>query len=647
MRRGAGGGAVATIDPDEPLRIAKAVADIYGDATARLIQIVARRLANGIDRPGWAEAKILELGMLRDDAAEVVRQLSATAPDAIRAAITEAHAAGAHVGAMSLGMDLAPRTNTEAVRLLAEETVQKVGAANRGILRSVDDAYRAVIAETAAPGVVTGTDSRRAAAQRALDRFADRGIDGFIDRSGRRWEIETYAEMSTRTASGHAMVEGRLDAYQSDGRDVVIVSDSPGECKLCLVPGTVVSGPVVEGASRSEYVGDVVTIRTAAGNELTGTPDHSILTVNGWRRLESLHPGDEVISHLGQQWDPGVVPHDVQVPSLIEDALHPGSPLLLSGPARRDLDCHITYREVEIVSPDGGLCRPIEATFGQPPSELPLVVGTEYGLLGAGAGGLLERFLGVDLGGGNRARFVELVEHLFSVVGPSLTHDGADHFGPLFMGERRHMIDDAVMSRAGLNAGPLQVVADRPIADIEGGAELCRRLACQVAADEIVSVAGRKFRGHVWDLQTGPRWFLANGIVTHNCRPWEGELLSISGESVGDVVDGHRIRATVRQAKAAGLMHPSCRHDLRPYIPGLTKPMTHTADPAGDAARQRQRAIERQIRKWKRRESAAIGAPEAKAARAKVREWQSEMRSHLDATGGKRLRYREQVGRAR
>src|SRR5665811_128998 len=53
------------------------------------------------------------------------------------------------------------------------------------------------------------------------------------DRAGRNWQLESYTEMATRTGSGHAMIEGRLQTYQAAGRDLVIVSDAPEECPWC------------------------------------------------------------------------------------------------------------------------------------------------------------------------------------------------------------------------------------------------------------------------------------------------------------------------------------------------------------------------------------------------------------------------------
>jgi hypothetical protein len=139
------------------------------------------------------------------------------------------------------------------------------------------------------------------------------------------------------------------------------------------------------------------------------------------------------------------------------------------------------------------------------------------------------------------------------------------------------------------------------------------------------------------------------------CRPYEGEVLRISPGPTGELQLAHAttgqpvtvtVKATLLAARAAGLQHPNCRHVIRLYLPGVTRrPEKPTADPEGDKARQRQREIERAIRRWKEREAAALDPDAKKAARAKVRAWQATMRDHLaDWPALRRLPYREQVG---
>jgi hypothetical protein len=341
----------ATPDPDLALRLAKEVSEVYGQAVDELLSIVARRLARGIDQPGWAERKLMELVQLRNEAQAVLERLEVLGPEAAQRAIDTAWVAGGADAAADLGLTgtLASRTHTRAVEALARETVDSLRASHLQILRRTTDAYRTVISQTAAPGVVTGSLTRRQAAQRALDRFADQGITGFVDRAGRRWQLDSYAEMATRTAVGRAQVAGTLDRFTEAGRDLVIVSDAPQECSLC--------------------------------------------------------------------------------------------------------------------------------------------------------------------------------------------------------------------------------------------------------------------------------------------RPWEGRILSITGATAG--------YPSVSAATSSGLLHANCRHSLSAYVPGLTRPMEHTADPEGDVARQEQRRLERGIRQWRRREAVAVDDRSRQVARAHRLEWEGKLSRHVQTNDLKRLRYRE------
>src|SRR5690606_16103515 len=110
------------------------------------------------------------------------------------------------------------------------------------------------------------------------------------------------------------------------------------------------------------------------------------------------------------------------------------------------------------------------------------------------------------------------------------------------------------------------------------------------------------------------------------------------------------VASTVEDARAAGLWHPNCTHSAQVFLRGFT-PRPERQPKAQRSAqyeqRQKQRHMERQIRKWKRREAVAITDDERKAARAKVRAWQAQIREFFDEHDRKRLRYREHIGRAR
>ena len=140
------------------------------------------------------------------------------------------------------------------------------------------------------------------------------------------------------------------------------------------------------------------------------------------------------------------------------------------------------------------------------------------------------------------------------------------------------------------------------------------------------------------------------------CRPWQGQVLARTGPT-GSVETMHatedrmitvEVAGTIDEAIAAGLLHPNCRHSLSSYLPGVTRPVSTAGDPVGGEARQHQRAIERDIRKEKRKEAAPVLPGAAGDHRSEVRRLQGDLREHLKAHPGlARKRHREQIGLAR
>jgi hypothetical protein len=67
-----------------------------------------------------------------------------------------------------------------------------------------------------------------------------------------------------------------------------------------------------------------------------------------------------------------------------------------------------------------------------------------------------------------------------------------------------------------------------------------------MAADEVVEVNRSEFSGYVYNLETRDGWYVADGIVTHNCRcSWRTLLptVTIPDEGVREAVRQLRERA--------------------------------------------------------------------------------------------------------
>ncbi|MFE7073796.1 phage minor capsid protein [Streptomyces sp. NPDC057620] len=228
------------VSPDMAEDLASAVSSLYEQAELALIDKITRALAEGIDSPLWVELKLAALGNLRTAIEEVIAALQASAGTAIHSAVAEAYERGQQAAVVELGAVAVGQAAAAAVALptapvvdrLAAALVQETGPAHLRMLRVGLDVYRQVIAE-AASAPLLGAQTRRQAAARALAKFGNRGVTGFVDRRGHAWNLTSYVEMATRSAVGRAAVQAHTDRLGAAGIELVIVSDAPEECDRC------------------------------------------------------------------------------------------------------------------------------------------------------------------------------------------------------------------------------------------------------------------------------------------------------------------------------------------------------------------------------------------------------------------------------
>jgi len=359
--------------------------------------------------------------------------------------------------------------------------------------------------------------------------------------------------------------------------------------ELCFPAGVSVTGPRVDSSSVRWYAGKMVEIRTASGHFLAGTPNHPILTDRGWVPLGFLHVGDHVVSSgRPERVALAVDPDEYQVPATIEQVARSGLvPLRLVPPAAKNLNAHVPDREVDVVLADRELWNRVEAAGLKHMHHLDLVAGNARPALLPRQRRLRQRFVGMPL-------TAPIANHGFSMGGPLFRRHplhsqrlcsrvGADRYA----GINQHATDDIHADRPFGGETDLrfaaEIIADDafgvdvrarvvhrlPAVAVAGGAyrdigvpedstdwsiagadrlrDRLERLPGEVALDNIVSVEVRPFRGHVYNLQTSEGWYLANGIIAHNCHiGWDDEKDKL-------VINAHDVEGFVREIERYGL----------------------------------------------------------------------------------------------
>lgn len=121
------------------------------------------------------------------------------------------------------------------------------------------------------------------------------------------------------------------------------------------------------------------------------------------------------------------------------------------------------------------------------------------------------------------------------------------------------------------------------------------------------------------------------------CLPWQGQILiddvfsHPSKEYIARYKGKYKL---LSEAIKAGLLHPNCRHTLATYFEGVTrlpKPQDQEKALKNYNNEQRQRKLEREIRKRKRILAGTVEDEDRKEARAGLRQAQKNLRDFLDA----------------
>ncbi|SLG40273.1 Phage minor capsid protein 2 [Mycobacteroides abscessus subsp. abscessus] len=117
------------------------------------------------------------------------------------------------------------------------------------------------------------------------------------------------------------------------------------------------------------------------------------------------------------------------------------------------------------------------------------------------------------------------------------------------------------------------------------------------------------------------------------CAPFQGHLLSVTGETTSSGPEPWRPRvvASLAQARARGFNHPNCKHHVALWVPGDPLPEAPEVDPDDYLAEQQLRALERRLRAARRRKAVALDDMAARQANAAIRAYRAQIADHVAA----------------
>ena len=257
------------------------ITQAYRDAEAHILKLIAKALEKGAKGTGnYYKAQYSELHKLRREAEKALNKALKKSNQEI-AGLLAANAQGA-AGKAVPGV-MAPAINTEAVNALTLETAASLASMNSGVLRSVNDTFRAITRAVSSRGIMTG-ETMKDRLQAALNEYAAKGLTAYTDVSGRKWKIDSYAEMALRTATNRAQNQGREEQFKKFGIGLIRTSQHVGCSDLCLP----YQGKILSLDGRT---GTVKEVDPATGNTvtvtITATLDDAI--ANGYHHPNCRH----------------------------------------------------------------------------------------------------------------------------------------------------------------------------------------------------------------------------------------------------------------------------------------------------------------------------------------------------------------------
>ena len=202
----------------------------YRAAELHILRLLANTAATATGTRGWYDAQGTELRKLIANAEKVLKKAHPTKRE-LEQVLRTGYIEGA--AQVTPGGKVPATIAAPAAALTTQEIADGLTSARRTILRTTEDAYRK-INRTAVVGQIASGANRTTRLQAVLDDYAREGLTAFRDRAGRKWSMDTYAEMALRTGANRAQNQGRIAGYRAQGVELVRTSQHKGSHPLCV-----------------------------------------------------------------------------------------------------------------------------------------------------------------------------------------------------------------------------------------------------------------------------------------------------------------------------------------------------------------------------------------------------------------------------
>lgn len=374
---------------------------------------------------------------------------------------------------------------------------------------------------------------------------------------------------------------------QSEGQGPIPINEAfasgnqtPPHHIRCLVGNTPILAGGIVSAFRASYSGPVIEIHLADGRDITATPNHMFLTPLGFACAKSLREGDEILDcALFKRMTCTVNPNDDGKPATIEQVVTSltkdfGMISVSMPPAPEDFhgDGAFANGNIDVVSAHGFLRDNVQSASNEGGRDNMLTSNRIGHTLLSGNSTLNNALFRLrdttDGGVGIRRESGAFVgrhaAHANGVSGASATdtnpsfdqscsNSATSNFDTLAKGEFG-LSGQVSLDHVGVIEGSLSPMStgdsvategnfNAPRGYIERLRNVIEAFSSEITTARILFASERHFSGHVYDLQTVSSLYIANGLVSSNCR--------CTGSMVRDTGKGELTQAEQRAAARA------------------------------------------------------------------------------------------------
>lgn len=206
--------------------------NLYGQGFEEILRIIIHKEAKGQWTRYWKD--------ILKDVYDILSQLDSNTQQWIEQTIGQVYSqATAQTAAFLMQLGQYQKSNKDfaqihqrAIDVVAQNMSDNMRDAFQFIGRNINDTFRKVGLEATGKKYASGTtiqDMKKDLIQRLLDN----GQTAFKDKLGRKWRLDTYAEMVARTTTREAASVATINECKEFGIDLVQISTHYPTCEIC------------------------------------------------------------------------------------------------------------------------------------------------------------------------------------------------------------------------------------------------------------------------------------------------------------------------------------------------------------------------------------------------------------------------------